>query len=194
MTKGEINRLGTRLIATSTPAQADLQQLAAVLEVYQAVLERVKEDLRGLGFSPTGRVKTTSTMTDKLRRTRGMELARVQDLAGARFVVDDLEAQDEARAKITEFYMDLGCPVRVTDRRTDPRFGYRAVHVIVTIEAMPVEIQIRTELQDSWRRSSSDWLTVGVAGSGMESRRMSLRGVSARAWTRYRPARRPLPR
>jgi hypothetical protein len=38
----------------------------------------------------------------------------------------------------------------VTDRCADPRFGYRAVHVIVTIEAMPVEIQIRTELQDSW--------------------------------------------
>jgi hypothetical protein len=89
-------------------------------------------------------------MTDKLRRTRGMELSRVQDLAGARFTVDDLDAQDEAEASICKFYADLGCPVRVTDRRTDPRFGYRAVHVIVTIEAMPVEIQIRTELQDSW--------------------------------------------
>lgn len=150
MTKGEINRLGSRLTATSTPAEADLQQLAAVLEAYQAVLERVKEDLRGLGFSPTGRVKTTPTMTDKLRRTGAMELARMQDLAGARFVVDDLEKQDEARAKISQFYWDLGCPVRVANRCTDPRFGYRAVHVIVTIEAMPVEIQIRTELQDSW--------------------------------------------
>lgn len=30
------------------------------------------------------------------------------------------------------------------------RIGYRAVHLVVSIEAIPVEIQIRTELQNSW--------------------------------------------
>jgi ppGpp synthetase/RelA/SpoT-type nucleotidyltranferase len=150
MTKGEINRLGERLAASETPSQADLVQLAKVLAAYQVVLESVMDDLRALGFSPTGRVKTTTSMISKLRRIRGMDLSRVQDLAGARFVVDDLTAQDMARDKIREFYSGEGCPVIVTDRRTDPSYGYRAVHVRVTIQAMPVEIQIRTELQDSW--------------------------------------------
>jgi hypothetical protein len=36
------------------------------------------------------------------------------------------------------------------DRRADPRFGYRAVHLIVRIDELLVEIQIRTEMQDSW--------------------------------------------
>jgi ppGpp synthetase/RelA/SpoT-type nucleotidyltranferase len=38
----------------------------------------------------------------------------------------------------------------VQDRRIRPSYGYRAVHVIVTVEAKPVEIQIRTELQHNW--------------------------------------------
>ena len=82
MTKGEFNRLGERLIADEQPAEADLGELARALLAYQEVLERVKGDLRDLGFAPSGRVKTTKTMTDKLRRTKGMELSRVQDLAG----------------------------------------------------------------------------------------------------------------
>jgi ppGpp synthetase/RelA/SpoT-type nucleotidyltranferase len=150
VTKGELNRLGDRLVATETPSEADLKNLEVVLAAYQEVLERVKADLRALGFAPGGRLKTTKTMTDKLRRTHGMELSRVQDLAGARIVVDDIPAQDAARAKIGEFYARQGCPLREVDRRKDPRFGYRAVHLIVSIDAMPAEIQIRTELQDTW--------------------------------------------
>lgn len=79
-----------------------------------------------------------------------MELSRMQDIAGTRFVVDDLSDQNRARDEICAFYAGIGCVTRVTDRRADPRFGYRAVHVIVTMDSVPVEIQIRTELQDSW--------------------------------------------
>jgi ppGpp synthetase/RelA/SpoT-type nucleotidyltranferase len=150
VTKGELNRLGERLIASGSVSEADLDELAAVLAVYQDVLERVKAELRDLGFSPGWRVKTTKTMTEKLRRTRGMELSRMQDLAGARIVVHDLAAQDVAKDKISEFYAAKGCAVRVVDRREDPRFGYKAVHLIVSIDGIPVEIQVRTELQDTW--------------------------------------------
>jgi len=114
------------------------------------VLERVKVHLRDLGFAPTGRVKTTTTMIDKLRRTHGMEISRMQDIAGARIVVRDLTAQDEAKGKIGSFYTAQGCAWREIDRRKDPRFGYKAVHLVVRIDDMPVEVQIRTELQDTW--------------------------------------------
>jgi ppGpp synthetase/RelA/SpoT-type nucleotidyltranferase len=100
-------------------------------------------------------------MVDKLRGTRGMELSRMQDVAGARIVVGDLSEQDEARDKIVGFYEDQGCACRVVDRREDPRFGYKAVHVIVQIDGMPLEIQIRTELQDAWaqivERTADRW-------------------------------------
>jgi hypothetical protein len=38
----------------------------------------------------------------------------------------------------------------VVDRRAEPVNGYRAVHVIVFPESVPIEIQIRTELQHEW--------------------------------------------
>jgi ppGpp synthetase/RelA/SpoT-type nucleotidyltranferase len=150
MTKGDFNRLGDRLISSESPSEADLEDLASVLAVYQEVLEQIKVHLRDLGFASGARVKTTTTMTDKLRRDHGMELSRMQDLAGARITVRNFAGQDEARDKISEFYAAQGCRLRVIDRRTDPRFGYRAVHLVVYVDELPVEIQIRTELQDSW--------------------------------------------
>jgi ppGpp synthetase/RelA/SpoT-type nucleotidyltranferase len=131
-------------------SDADLTELAVVLSSYQEVLGRVKAQLSALGYSATGRVKTTRTLTDKLRRIHGFELSRMQDLAGARITVNDLAAQDIATEKIQVFYEDQGCPCRAVDRRADPRLGYRAMHLIVRVDEMPVEIQIRTEMQDSW--------------------------------------------
>lgn len=138
------------MIAAERASDADLADLVLALSAYQEVLDRVKIHLSDLGFAPSGRVKTTTTLTEKLRRTRGMQLSRVQDLAGARCVVADLTVQDAARDAITDFYTAQGCPWRVVDRREDPRFGYKAVHIVVQIDGMPVEIQVRTELQDTW--------------------------------------------
>jgi ppGpp synthetase/RelA/SpoT-type nucleotidyltranferase len=150
VSKGELNRLGERLATSPSPSEADLGLLASALVAYQSTLELVKADLHGLGFSPSGRVKTTKTMVEKLQRTPGMDLSRVQDLAGARITVRDFEIQNDSRDKIVNFYHDRGCNCKVVDRRADPRFGYRAVHLIVRVEQIQVEIQIRTELQDSW--------------------------------------------
>jgi ppGpp synthetase/RelA/SpoT-type nucleotidyltranferase len=150
MTKRDFDRLGDRLIAHESPSDTDLADLEPALAVYQEVLDRVKVHLRDLGFAATARVKTTTTMTDKLRRTPGMDLSRVQDIAGARITVRNLAAQDQAKDQISEFYTAQGCRVREIDRREDPRFGYRAMHLVVHVDGLPIEIQIRTELQDSW--------------------------------------------
>lgn len=150
VTKRQFDRLGDRLIADERPSEADLADLETALAAYQEVLEQVKVHLRDLGFAATPRVKTTTTMTDKLRRTPGMDLSRMQDIAGARITVRNLAAQDQAKDKISEFYAARGCRCREIDRRIDPRFGYRAVHLVVHVDELPVEIQIRSELQDSW--------------------------------------------
>jgi ppGpp synthetase/RelA/SpoT-type nucleotidyltranferase len=44
-------------------------------------------------------------------------------------------------------------PPKVTDRRTAPSSGYRAVHVVVFEAGLPVEVQVRTELQDAWAQA-----------------------------------------
>ena len=40
------------------------------------------------------------------------------------------------------------------DLRVHPSHGYRAVHIIVRIDGLPIEIQVRTRLQDSWAQLS----------------------------------------
>jgi Region found in RelA / SpoT proteins len=74
----------------------------------------------------------------------------VQDLAGARITIRDFVAQDECKEMICQFYSEQDCEIKIVDRRIDPRFGYRAVHLVARVNGIPVEIQIRTELQDSW--------------------------------------------
>ena len=39
---------------------------------------------------------------------------------------------------------------RVIDRRERPSHGYRAVHIVVDVRSLSVEIQIRTNLQHLW--------------------------------------------
>jgi ppGpp synthetase/RelA/SpoT-type nucleotidyltranferase len=161
MSKSALDRLGARLAAEGQASDEDLDQLAEVLRVYQVVLDNVKIQLAGLGFAPTMRVKTIGTLIDKLRRERDMLMSRVQDLAGARIVVANVPDQDGARDGICAHFTAAGHRCRVRDRREEPSYGYRAVHVIIQVEGIPVEIQIRTELQDSWaqivERMADSW-------------------------------------
>lgn len=66
----------------------------------------------------------------------------------------------------------------VVDRREAPNHGYRAVQVIVRQFGMPVEVQIRTELEHSWAQLSeklSDVVNPSVKyGGGPELLRSTL--------------------
>ena len=70
----------------------------------------------------------------------------MQDIAGCRLLVKDIEAQEVLLARLAPAFNDA----LVVDRRDKPSHGYRAVHLIVTIEQRVVEIQIRTSLQQFW--------------------------------------------
>lgn len=100
-------------------------------------------------------MKTTGTLVDKLRRTPNLPLGSIHDLAGARIVVDGGRwEQDQVTERIiTAFGHCPRAPEKI-DRREQPSYGYRAVHVIVFEDATPVEIQIRTKLQDKWAQIS----------------------------------------
>jgi uncharacterized protein RhaS with RHS repeats len=79
-----LNRLGDRLRDAAEVDPADLDLLGAVLDSYDDALDIVKQQLRSLGLQPTDRLKTISTIVDKLRRERSFSLKTVQNLAGAR--------------------------------------------------------------------------------------------------------------
>ena len=74
----------------------------------------------------------------------------MRDIGGLRIVTKaDLTEQDTIVSRIVERF-----PVtKVIDRRKQPTYGYRAVHVIATVDGRHIEIQVRTYLQDLWAQA-----------------------------------------
>lgn len=156
VSRNQVDRLGKRLAAADEVADADLTMLQQVLAAYDEVKVAVLDQLETLGYTATGRTKTTGTLIDKLRRHQSMALSRVQDIAGARLIVAGTRRdQDEAVAQIVAWFRSKGCKISgdPVDRRATPSSGYRAVHVIVVIDGLSAEIQVRTELQDLWAQA-----------------------------------------
>jgi hypothetical protein len=98
----------------------------------------------------------------------------MQDIAGCRVVVGNVVAQERFVASlITDFPK-----ASVIDRRNNPSYGYRAVHIIAEISGKPIEIQVRTSLQHLWAEvseKSSDVLDPTIKyGGGSDQWRIFL--------------------
>lgn len=150
LSKTQIDRLGDRL-REGSPSDADLRLLdeyrLSFGDTYNAIIRTIREKLQ---LEPTGRpAKTPSSITEKLRR-ESIRLSQIQDIAGCRIIVSDVFTQDNTTAILSGTFPES----RVMDRRKNPSFGYRAVHVIVTTQGISVEIQVRTALQDLWAELS----------------------------------------
>lgn len=100
--------------------------------------------------APSSRLKTLESVALKLSR-QTIRLSQVDDIAGCRIVVANLNAQErtvEALGRSLTVHS-------VVDRRNVPSFGYRAMHVIgISSVGYPVEVQIRTRVQDMWANLS----------------------------------------
>jgi ppGpp synthetase/RelA/SpoT-type nucleotidyltranferase len=150
LSKSQIDKLGDRLRDSKEPAEADIRELNALLEAHQptlmvsgSVVHRVASESRIIAV----RLKTARSTIEKLKRSPTMSLSRMQDLAGARIVVEGgRNTQDE----IVKLLASEFSATRVVDRRAKPQIGYRAVHVIAKVEERWVEIQVRTPRQHRW--------------------------------------------
>ncbi len=123
------------------------------------------------------RLKTLDTTAAKLKRET-IRLSQMQDIAGCRIVVSDLDEQDEAVGKLMEIFPGASRQ----DLREAPHHGYRAVHVIASISGRRVEVQVRTEIQDRWAQLSeklADKYGVDVKyGGGLDVVQEALRAMS----------------
>jgi hypothetical protein len=78
-------------------------------------------------------------------------LKSIQDLAGMRIVQSfDRRGQDALVQRLVDLFCEDPRAPKVVDRRVDPVQGYRAVHVVVFPQGIPVEIQVRTRWQHEW--------------------------------------------
>ncbi|MGM9514602.1 hypothetical protein ACS5PK_10155 [Roseateles sp. DB2] len=142
----QLTRLGERLRAGPL-IEADLRMLDEYRRSFGPASERVLATLRETMDVPvTVRgAKSTQAIVEKLRR-QSCRLGQIQDIAGCRLVVGDLQAQESAVSRISAAFLH----VQLHDRRRVPSHSYRAVHLVVKVLERWVEIQVRTELQHLW--------------------------------------------
>jgi ppGpp synthetase/RelA/SpoT-type nucleotidyltranferase len=152
VSRSKMDKLGVRLVADPTCiAEEDYELLERILGCYQASLDLAQMRLQDLGIRATTRVKSTSTLVEKLVRQQSMKMKGIQDIAGGRIVLDGGRlTQDHVVMQVVAAFPSEQRPPRVIDRRATPTAGYRAVHVVVHHLDLPIEIQVRTLLQDSW--------------------------------------------
>ena len=147
MTRSQIDKIGEKLRKAIAPDEELLERLQTFRGSYDATLTEVHARVVStLAMEPTSRIKTINTIVEKLVRSK-TRLSSMQDIAGVRIVLDEqegLEDQDEAVKQLAAVFGES----RVDDLRNHPRYGYRSVHVIVRVNGLPVEIQVRTKLQD----------------------------------------------
>lgn len=103
-----------------------------------------------VGLRPTGRpAKSTTSIIAKLQR-ESIRLSQVQDIAGCRVIVTDIVAQERAVRAIGDAFPET----TVIDRREAPSHGYRAIHLVASLDGCAVEVQVRTSLQHLWAEFS----------------------------------------
>lgn len=96
------------------------------------------------------RLKRLPTIIGKLNRFKSMRLSSMQDIAGIRIIVNDMEQLRIIETRVKK-WNNL---IRTSDYINKPkRSGYRGKHFIFKKDGMFVEIQLRTNLQHLWATS-----------------------------------------
>jgi ppGpp synthetase/RelA/SpoT-type nucleotidyltranferase len=153
--RSQLSRMGKRL-AAGRETVADRELYEQTLDAYDQAQIFVTNALQGatwpdlLGeLAVSGRTKSIDTLIQKLQRTPGLQLPYIHDIAGVR-VVGGLTLRLQ-RTFAESLAAAFGVPNdRIIDRIAVPQSGYRALHVVVEVSGIPVEIQVRTRLQSLW--------------------------------------------
>ena len=150
--RSKVERLGRQLLSEFPPSSERVDELHQLLGAYDDALTTAVQRIESvLGVATTSRLKNTGTILEKLRRHGGSFLSKIQDLAGVRIVEDiGIADQNVLMNRVVELFKDGSKLPKVIDRRVDPRQGYRAVHIVIRVDNLPVEVQIRTKLQHDW--------------------------------------------
>lgn len=140
--KKKIDDLGKRLRA-GPATDEELRLLDDSRLTFEPAQRRIMEILNGTGLNPAGRsMKSTRSIIEKLRRET-IRLSQMQDIAGCRTVVSDMDAQ----RTVVEGLRGL---LNRSKGGEISSFGYRAVHLITCAAGPNVEVQIRTVGQHAW--------------------------------------------
>lgn len=151
VSRSQVRRAGERLRRDETPSDADRRIYADYRDTFEEPLHEVGETIRRfVADAPLqSRLKRFETVVEKLRRGTS-DLSRLEDIAGCRVILPTMVEQHQTRSRIRESW-DV---VRERDYQATPRAGYRALHIVVRVQGRPVEVQVRTEMEDLWANAS----------------------------------------
>jgi ppGpp synthetase/RelA/SpoT-type nucleotidyltranferase len=116
------------------------------------------------------RLKTLESLKGKL--DNGVPLKKVGDIMGFRVTTSDVKSVYNAVDKIKGELKGTGIDIRqISDKIQEPRDGYRAVHMDLTINGMRAELQVRTENQSKWADWAHDLIYKGRLHGSPEAQR-----------------------
>ncbi len=185
--KGQVNRAGKLLLSVAEAASGLSASRAAtelnaeeVIMAFRALtwwrtlharpLSNVAANLRyhvdkeegriGRRTEVVQRLKREITMIDKLAREPKMQVTQMQDIGGVRALLPSLPHVYAVGRRLRKTWTII----RVRDYIAEPKpSGYRALHLIVRRGGYPVEVQLRTVLQDAWANQvEEDGRRIGV--------------------------------
>ncbi len=150
MSTTQIDRLGDRL-RKGDVSDDDLKLLEDYRGSFSEAFELIDGKIRRvLELDPTARPrKSTESIIYKLQRET-IRLSQMQDIAGCRITAPEIYTQDAYVMAISNLFEADNAAFTIADRRINPSYGYRAVHVVARVMERNIEIQIRTELQHVW--------------------------------------------
>ena len=164
--KSRINRAGNN-VRNKTATQEDLKAIEewraahrGVLNTFQAIL---RTRTKGTNVKVAQRHKRKNTIFDKLQRLPGMELARMDDVAGCRLIfknIRDLYKFRDTLHKAKFNHKRRNEPDKYDYIKSPKNTGYRGIHDIYeydvnsemgkSLAGLYIEIQYRTLVQHAW--------------------------------------------
>jgi GTP pyrophosphokinase len=185
--KGQINRAGRVLLSIAEAASGagadqaakedDADEVAVAVQavrwwraLHARPLSNVAANLRYHVEKEDGRIngrgevaqrlKRWTTMIDKLAREPKMQITQMQDIGGVRALLPSLPHVYAVGRRLRKTWTII----RVRDYIAEPKLsGYRALHLIVSRAGYPVEVQLRTALQDAWANQvEEDGRRIGI--------------------------------
>lgn len=165
-TKSQVNKAGRTIrqfVRQDDPTSDELlARLSAAVDVVQAhraahqySLSKATMGLRSVvrtercELEISQRLKRLPTIMNKLFREPTLQLGNMQDIAGCRAVLGNIDElrRVQRRLQKNRGVGDNGISDYIVSRRDS---GYRGVHVIVEYDARRVEVQLRTRMMHEW--------------------------------------------
>ncbi len=159
LSNSAINRIGDIIRQGSNAARYDeaIETLNAWRESHGELMDEYYEKCVRLTQSNSTkniivaqRLKRLPTIVDKLNRFKGMKLARMQDVAGVRLIVRDMEQLSQIEKHLRRWRHLMWVRDYIGNPKID---GYRGKHFIFKKNGMYVEVQLRTQVQHIWATS-----------------------------------------